>query len=221
MSSLCEATGADVDEVARAIGTDSRIGPKFLKSSVGFGGSCFQKDVLNLVYLCEHYGLTEVAEYWHQVIKMNDHQKRRFVKRIVTALFNTVSGKKIAIWGFAFKKDTNDTRETAAIYVCRDLLAEQANLAIYDPQVPADQIYQDLGVTADDPRINICSSATEAAEDAHAIAVMTEWDEFKELPFEEIYQKMLKPAFLFDGRNLLDKELLRRIGFEAQSIGSR
>lgn len=221
ISALCEATGADVDEVARAIGTDSRIGPKFLKASVGFGGSCFQKDVLNLVYLCEHYGLTEVAEYWQQVIKMNDYQKSRFVQRIVNSLFNTVSGKKIAIFGFAFKKDTNDTRETAAIYVCRDLLAEQAQLAIYDPQVSAEQIRHDLGISADDPRVQICQSAKEASDNAHAIAVMTEWDEFKELDFPAIYQQMLKPAFLFDGRNLLDKNHLAEIGFEVHGIGSR
>jgi len=221
ISALCEATGADVDEVARAIGTDSRIGPKFLKASVGFGGSCFQKDVLNLVYLCEHYGLTEVAEYWQQVIKMNDHQKGRFVRRIVSSLFNTVSGKRIAILGFAFKKDTNDTRETAAMYVCRDLLAEEAHLCIYDPRVPAEQIYKDLGISADDPRVKICESATEAAEQAHAIAVMTEWDEFKDLDFGGIYTSMLKPAFLFDGRNLLDKRKLREIGFDVQGIGSR
>lgn len=221
MSALCEATGADVDEVAKAIGMDSRIGPKFLKASVGFGGSCFQKDVLNLVYLCEHYGLTEVAAYWEQVIAMNDYQKSRFVKRIVNALFNTVSGKKIGIWGFAFKKDTNDTRETAAIDVCLDLLAEQANLAIYDPQVPATQIYRDLGISADDPRVTICNSAEAAAAEAHAIAVMTEWDEFKDKDFDSIYESMLKPACLFDGRNILDVQALREKGFQVHPIGSR
>lgn len=220
ISSLCEATGANVDEVSRAIGTDSRIGPKFLKASVGFGGSCFQKDVLNLVYLCEHYGLKKEAEYWEQVISMNDHQKRRFVDRIVKTLFNTVSGKKIAIWGFAFKKDTNDTRETAAIYVCRDLLEEQAHVCIYDPQVPAEKVYADLGVEADDPRITICSSAEEAATDAHAIAVLTEWDEFKTIDFQAVYDSMLKPAFLFDGRNILDQSALKAIGFETSGIGA-
>ena len=221
ISALCEATGADVDEVARAIGTDSRIGPKFLKASVGFGGSCFQKDVLNLVYLCEHYGLSEVANYWEQVIAMNDYQKGRFVQRIVNSLFNTVSGKKIAIWGFAFKKDTNDTRETAAIYVCRDLLEEQAQLAIYDPQVEPEQIYRDLGITKDDPRVSIVDSAQAAADKAHAVAVMTEWDEFKELDFEAIYDGMFKPAFIFDGRNILDRSRLADLGFEVQGIGVR
>ncbi len=220
ISSLCEVTGANVDEVARAIGMDSRIGPKFLKASVGFGGSCFQKDVLNLVYLCEHYGLHKEAEYWEQVITMNDHQKKRFVDKIVKTLFNTVSGKKIAILGFAFKKDTNDTRETAAIYVCRDLIEEQAHVCIYDPQVPAEKIYADLEISEDDPRVTICSSAKEAATDAHAIAILTEWDEFKDIDFKGVYQSMLKPAFLFDGRNILDRGRLEEIGFEVYGVGS-
>jgi len=219
ISALCEATEADVDEVAGAIGTDSRIGPKFLKSSVGFGGSCFQKDVLNLVYLCEHYGLKEVAEYWEQVIKMNDYQRQRFVQRIVKTLFNTVSGKKIAILGFAFKKDTNDTRESAAIYICRDLLEEQAEVHIYDPKVSQQQICRDLGVAEDHPGVTVASSAAEACKDAHAFAVLTEWDEFKELDFQAIYDQMLKPAFAFDGRNILDQQKLRDIGFQSQSVG--
>ena len=219
ISALCEATEADVDEVAGAIGTDSRIGPKFLKSSVGFGGSCFQKDVLNLVYLCEHYGLKEVAEYWEQVIKMNDYQRQRFVQRIVKTLFNTVSGKKIAILGFAFKKDTNDTRESAAIYICRDLLEEQAEVHIYDPKVSKKQICRDIGVPEDHPGVTVASSAAEACKDAHAFAVLTEWDEFKDLDFQAIYDQMLKPAFAFDGRNILDQQKLRDIGFQAQSVG--
>jgi len=219
ISALCEVTEADVDEVAGAIGTDSRIGPKFLKSSVGFGGSCFQKDVLNLVYLCEHYGLKEVAEYWEQVIKMNDYQRQRFVQRIVKTLFNTVSGKKIAILGFTFKKDTNDTRESAAIYICRDLLEEQAEVHIYDPKVSKKQICHDIGVAEDHPGVTVASSAAEACQDAHAFAVLTEWDEFKELDFQAIYDQMLKPAFAFDGRNILDQQKLRDIGFQAQSVG--
>ena len=219
ISALCEATEADVDEVAGAIGTDSRIGPKFLKSSVGFGGSCFQKDVLNLVYLCEHYGLKEVAEYWEQVIKMNDYQRQRFVQRIVKTLFNTVSGKKIAILGFAFKKDTNDTRESAAIYICRDLLEEQAEVHIYDPKVSKQQICRDIGVPEDHPGVTVAASAAEACKDAHAFAVLTEWDEFKELDFQSIYDQMLKPAFAFDGRNILDQQQLRDIGFQSQSVG--
>lgn len=221
ISALCEATGADVDEVAFAIGLDQRIGPRFLKSSVGFGGSCFQKDILNLVYLCQHFGLPEVAEYWEQVVKMNDYQKRRFAERIVRTLFNTVSGKKIAIFGFAFKKDTNDTRESAAIYVCKDLLQEHALLSIHDPKVPADQIFHDLQQPAGtpNPAIEIADDPYKAAEGAHAIALLTEWDQFKDLDYERIFQSMLKPAFLFDGRNLLDLEPLRKIGFEAVGIG--
>lgn len=219
ISALCEVTGADVTEVAKAIGTDTRIGAKFLRSSVGFGGSCFQKDVLNLVYLCEHFGLKEVADYWQQVIIMNDYQKRRFVRRIVTTLFNTVSGKKLAILGFAFKKDTNDTRESPAIYVCRDLIEEQAHLTIYDPKVSAEQIYEDLGVKEGDPRVTIVNNAYDALDNAHACAVLTEWDEFSQLDWEKIYRLMLKPAFVFDGRNVLDSKRLRAIGFETFGIG--
>lgn len=219
ISALCEATDADVDEVASAIGTDSRIGPKFLKSSVGFGGSCFQKDVLNLVYLCEHYGLTEVAEYWEQVIKINDYQRKRFVTRMVKTLFNTVAGKKIAILGFAFKKDTNDTRESSSIYICRDLLEEQAELHIYDPKVKEAEIRRDLGVGEDHPLVHIASSAEAACEGAHALAILTEWDEFQSLDFESIHANMLKPAFLFDGRNILDLSALREIGFECHAVG--
>jgi len=233
MSALCEATEADISEVARAIGTDRRIGPHFLKASVGFGGSCFQKDILNLVYLCEHFGLPEVAEYWRQVIVMNDFQKRRFTTRIVKSMFNTISDKKIGIWGFAFKKDTNDTRESAAIYICRDLLQERARLTIYDPQVSEEQIKGDLfdlmsnndgelsQPTRDliDNNITVVDSAAAAAHDAHAVAVLTEWDEFKELDFEAIYESMMKPAFLFDGRNLLDHNRLSKLGFEVHSIG--
>ena len=219
ISALCEETGANVDEVAAAIGTDSRIGPKFLKSSVGFGGSCFQKDILNLVYLCEHFGLPDVAAYWYSVIEMNDFQKHRFARRVVSTLFNTVSDKKIAVLGFAFKKDTNDTRESAAIYICQDLIEEFANLAIYDPKVPASQVYRDLNVEENDERVSIYGDAYEAAKDAHAVLILTEWDEFKALDFMKIHDQMEKPAFLFDGRNLLDLDALREIGFEARGIG--
>jgi UDPglucose 6-dehydrogenase len=220
ISALCEATGADVDEVANAIGKDSRIGPKFLKASVGFGGSCFQKDILNLVYLCEHFGLPEVAAYWDGVVRMNDWQKRRFATKIVRALFNTVADKKIAVLGFAFKKDTNDTRESAAIAVCRDLLAEQANVVVYDPQVPADEIRRDvLGKGKEDLRLTVAKTAYEAAEGAHAIAVVTEWDEFKKLDYAKILGTMHKPAFIFDGRNILDLGKLTALGFRTYGIG--
>lgn len=220
ISALCEATGADVDEVANAIGKDSRIGPKFLKSSVGFGGSCFQKDILNLTYLCETFGLPEVAAYWGSVVTMNDWQKKRFASRIVKELFNTVADKKIAVLGFAFKKDTNDTRESAAINVCRDLLAEHAHVCVYDPKVPADEVLIDvLGRGCTNPRLTIAQSAYEACADAHAVAVVTEWDEFKQLDFERIFAAMPKPAFVFDGRNILDLARLRSIGFRTFGIG--
>lgn len=219
ISALCEATGADVDEVAHAIGTDSRIGPKFLKASVGFGGSCFQKDIFNLVYLCEHFGIPQVAAYWNSVIEMNDYQKHRFGRRILASMFNTVSDKKIAVLGFAFKKDTNDTRESPAICVCSDLLEEQADIAIYDPKVTEAQIRRDLGVTGEDTHVTICTDAYQATKDAHAVLVLTEWDEFKALDFKRIYDSMQLPAFLFDGRNVLDLDALRKIGFEASGIG--
>ena len=222
ISALCEETGANVDEVASAIGKDSRIGSKFLKSSVGFGGSCFQKDLLNLVYLCEHFGLPEVAQYWRSVIGMNDWQKRRFSNRIINSLFNTVSGKRIAILGFAFKKDTNDTRESPAIYVGRDLLEEEASLAIYDPKVTSDQIYLDLGAKSEpnrEEKIEVCSDAYEAVEGAHALAILTEWDEFRDLDYRKIYDRMMKPAFIFDGRNIANRKELIDIGFKVYAIG--
>ncbi|MCC5840175.1 MAG: UDP-glucose 6-dehydrogenase [Opitutales bacterium] len=227
ISALCEATEADVDEVAYAIGTDSRIGPKFLRASVGFGGSCFQKDILNLVYLCEHFGLPEVANYWHQVVAMNDYQKQRFSSRIVKTLFNTVSDKRIAILGFAFKKDTNDTRESAAIFVCKDLLEENARLAIYDPKVGERQIRLDLGQGEVNPdgsineRIVLCDDAYDACKGAHAVVILTEWDAFKadHLDYARIFKGMEKPAFLFDGRNILDLGAMRRLGFHTLGVG--
>jgi UDPglucose 6-dehydrogenase len=220
VSALCEATGADIDEVANAIGKDSRIGPKFLKASVGFGGSCFQKDILNLVYLCEHFGLPEVATYWEQVVRMNNWQKGRFTRSIVQTLFNTVSGKRVAILGFAFKKDTNDTRESAAIDVARGLLEENATVVVYDPRVSADQIRRDvLGPGGDDSRLLIARTAEEAAEGSHGLAVLTEWDEFRTLDYSAIYSHMHKPACVFDGRNVLDRKTLERIGFKVFAIG--
>lgn len=226
LSELCEKTGADVNEVSRAIGMDSRIGSKFLKSSVGFGGSCFQKDILNLVYIAKSFGLNEVADYWEQVIIMNDHQKKRFAENIVKTLFNTVSGKKIAFLGWAFKKDTNDTRESAAIYVADYLLNEQAEIVIYDPKVTEEQIYADLdylGTRSEEENrklVKVVNTPVNATEGAHAVAVLTEWDEFKELDWNEIYKKMLKPAFLFDGRKILDRKSKEAIGFQFYSIGN-
>lgn len=220
ISALCEATGADIDEVAQAIGRDSRIGPKFLKASVGFGGSCFQKDILNLVYLCERFGLKEVADYWESVVRMNDWQKKRFASQIIKRLYNTAAEKRIAVLGFAFKKDTNDTRETAAISICRDLLEEQARVAVYDPCVKEAQIKAEIfGTNPADARLSVAESAYEAAKGAHVLVVVTEWDEFKTLDYTRIYESMSKPAVLFDGRNILDLAAMRKIGFRASGIG--
>ncbi|RIA96900.1 UDP-glucose/GDP-mannose dehydrogenase family, NAD binding domain-containing protein [Glomus cerebriforme] len=226
LSAICEATGADIDEVAYACGRDSRIGPKFLKASVGFGGSCFQKDILNLVYLSEQLNLPEVAAYWKQVVDLNEYQKKRFVSRVIKTLFNTITNKKIAILGFAFKKDTGDTRESAAITLCKDFIQENAKVRIYDPKVSVEQIFLDLsepGVVDNTKylktRVTITKSAYEASEDADAIVITTEWDEFKELDFQKIYDQMHKPAFIFDGRLILDAEKLRNIGFRVHTIG--
>lgn len=225
ISALCEATGADVDEVAYAIGTDSRIGPKFLKASVGFGGSCFQKDILNLVYLCEFFGLPEVADYWEQVIAINDYQKQRFAVGIINSLFNTVSGKKIAMLGWAFKKDTNDTRESAAIYVTDHLLNDMANVWVYDPKVPASKIYDDINYlqtraeSENNEMLTVASDPYEACTKAYAVAVVTEWDEFITYDWQRIYDNMMKPAFVFDGRNILNHEMLEGIGFRVKAIG--
>ncbi len=222
---MCEETGADVNEVARAIGTDSRVGSKFLKASVGFGGSCFQKDILNLVYIAKSYGLDKVADYWEQVIIMNDHQKKRFAEKMIASMYNTVAGKKIVLFGWAFKKDTNDTRESAAIYVTDYLLDEQAEIIVYDPKVKEEQIYADLDYlntrSEEENRrlVTVVSSPEEATKDAHAVAVLTEWDEFTTYNWETIYNNMLKPAFLFDGRKILDSSAMKEIGFKHFAIG--
>lgn len=225
MTELCEKTGADIDEVALAIGSDSRIGPKFLKASVGFGGSCFQKDILNLVYIARSYGLREVADYWEQVIIINNHQKNRFSKKIVQTLFNTVSEKKITFLGWAFKKETNDTRESAAIYVADSLIEEQADIMVFDPKVRIDHMHADLdclnsrNANENKSKLKTAKDPYTACEEAHAIAVLTEWDEFKEYDWERIYESMQKPAFLFDGRNILNIEMLEKIGFVCYAIG--
>lgn len=225
ISELCEHTEANVNEVAKAIGMDSRIGSKFLNASIGFGGSCFQKDILNLVYIARSYGLNAVADYWEQVIILNDHQKRRFSDKLISTLYNTVSGKKIAMLGWAFKKDTNDTRESAAIYVADHLLNEQANIAVYDPKVSSKKVQADLNylnTRSEEENNNLVDTFLdpyETTKDAHAVAIMTEWDEFKTYDWQRIYDNMKKPAFIFDGRNILDKAEMNKIGFEYSSIG--
>ncbi|MCB0462040.1 MAG: UDP-glucose 6-dehydrogenase [Flavobacteriaceae bacterium] len=226
MSEICEKTGAEISEVARAIGMDSRIGPKFLKASVGFGGSCFQKDILNLVYIAKSYGLDEVANYWEQVVIMNEHQKQRFSDNIVQTLYNTVSGKKIAFLGWAFKKDTNDTRESAAIKVADNLLNEQAEITVYDPKVSKERIYADLDYlntrTEEENKrlLKVTNDPYLACKDSHGIAILTEWDEFVTYNWDKIYKEMQKPAFIFDGRGVLDKNHLEKIGFIYYNIGS-
>ncbi|XP_063239609.1 UDP-glucose 6-dehydrogenase [Bacillus rossius redtenbacheri] len=228
LSAVCESTGADISEVARAVGLDSRIGPKFLQASVGFGGSCFQKDILNLVYICESLNLHEVATYWQQVIDMNDYQKSRFASRVIESLFNTVSGKQIAILGFAFKKDTGDTRESPAIHVAGKLLLEGAKLHVYDPKVEHEQIMEDLthpSITEEPEEVRknvvLYNDPYSATSDTHAIVLCTEWDEFVKLDYRRIYNSMMKPAYIFDGRKILDHEKLEKIGFTVQTIGKR
>lgn len=216
ISALCEETEADVSEVAYAIGLDNRIGKYFLRASVGFGGSCFKKDILNLVYLCEHYGLPEVASYWEQVVRMNEYQEMRFVSKMVSSMFNTVAGKRIALFGAAFKANTNDTRESPALEVCRALLGEHAQVVITDPQALENARY-DLGELAN--QVTFEPDPYAAANGAHAIAILTEWDQFAQLDYERIHASMVKPAFLFDGRNLLDPRKLHELGFNVYTIG--
>ena len=225
LTELCEKTGANIEDVAIAIGTDSRIGPKFLKASVGFGGSCFQKDILNLVYICKSMGLNESADYWEQVIIMNNHQRKRFANQIVKTLYGTVTGKKISFLGWAFKKDTNDTRESAAIYIADTLIEERALIQVFDPKVTGIQILSDLnGLNTrseleNDEFLNNHKDPYEALYGAHAVAIITEWDEFKTYDWQKIYDGMNKPAFIFDGRNIMDKNKLEKIGFQVKFIG--
>ena len=225
LTELCESTGANIEDVAQAIGSDSRIGPKFLKASLGFGGSCFQKDILNLVYICKTLGLNEAADYWEQVIIMNNHQRNRFAHKIVKSLHGTVAAKKIAFLGWAFKKDTNDTRESAAIYIADIMIEELAYVQVFDPKVTLLQIRSDLNglntrsETENDKFLINHSDPYEALNGTHAIAVITEWDEFKSYDWQKIYERMQKPAFVFDGRNILDQKKLESIGFIYQSIG--
>lgn len=220
LSAICEATGANVDEVAYAVGKDSRVGPKFLKASVGFGGSCFQKDILNLVYLARSLNLEEVARYWYAVVEANDYQKSRFAKKVVDTLFNTITGKKIAVLGFAFKADTGDTRESPAIDLINHFLSERARISVYDPEVEESQIMLDLTDYGAKPvegikkAVSVCKSAEEACIGADAIVVVTEWKSFITLDWKTIHDSMNKPAFIFDGRNILKREELKSIGFK-------
>lgn len=215
LSALCEKTGADILEVSKAIGMDSRIGQKFLRPSVGFGGSCFQKDILNLVYLCKYYGLDKIAEYWHQVVKINDNQRIRFVDIIIDYLKGTVKNKKISIFGWAFKKNTNDSRESSSIYVTDYLIAQGAEVNIYDPMVSNQRIISDLKslwvnkeissleISEKIKKVKIHSNPIVAVDQNHALGIITEWDEFKLIDWELVSKKMLKSAKIFDGVNIL------------------
>jgi len=216
ISALCEKTEADVDEVARAVGLDRRINSRFLNASVGFGGSCFKKDLLNLVYLCRHYGLEEVAEYWHQVVKLNDYQMNRFADRIIRRLFNTVAGKRIVLFGCAFKANTGDTRESPGIYIAKRLLEEKADLVITDPKALGNAKLELKGEA-----VTYVEDPYEAVKDAHAVAVITEWDEYRDLDYGRIYESMKKPAFIFDGRNILNHQALFDMGFHVFPIGKK
>ena len=216
IAALCEATEAEVLEVADAVGRDSRIGHKFLQAGVGFGGSCFRKDILNLVYLCEYYKLDDVAKFWNSVIEINDNQMDRFVNRILEAMFRTLVDKKIAIFGFAFKPDTGDTRDSPAIYICKRLLEERAQLSVTDPHAILNA-QKDLEGIND--RVEFYEDPYEAAKDAHGLALLTQWAEYQKLDYQKIFDSMSKPAFIFDGRNHLDHQKLFEIGFNVYPVG--
>jgi UDPglucose 6-dehydrogenase len=222
LSALCEKTGADIEELSKAIGMDSRIGPKFLKASVGFGGSCFQKDILNLVYLCRFYGLDQVAEYWQSVVGINDFQKSRFAQRIIEKSSGTINNKKITLLGWAFKKDTNDSRESAAIDITIQLIEEGANVSIYDPKVTEKQIKKDLlekSKKVNLQKIDVFNNPKDAIKDSFGVAIITEWDEFKSLPWDQYINQVNRPANIFDGRNIFEKEFFEKIGYNYYSIG--
>jgi UDPglucose 6-dehydrogenase len=246
LSAMCEAVGADIDEVSYAVGLDKRIGSRMLKASVGFGGSCFRKDVLSLAYIAESLNLFEVAEYWRSVISINEYQKDRFTRRIVRCLYNSLSNKTIAILGFAYKKDTGDTRESAAISVINNLLAEGANIRVYDPQVKESQIRQDIAGSNSHPqsikdRLTVWSSTYDACTGADAVVILTEWDEFSnkpgrpngylignssdtgvghnEISWKRVSQVMRRPMYVFDGRNVVDPVPLEALGFRVECVG--
>jgi len=216
ISALCEKTDADISEVAKAVGMDSRVGSKFLKAGIGFGGSCFKKDILNLVYLCSYYGLQEVADYWESVVKINEYQQDRFIANILGSMFNTLAGKKICILGFAFKANTGDTRESPAIYITRKLLAEHAEVIISDPKALKNAALDLAGIKGS---VKYVEDPYCAASGCHALAILTDWDLYRKLDFRKIYKSMVKPAFLFDGRNTIDHKKCFTIGFNVYPIG--
>jgi UDPglucose 6-dehydrogenase len=216
VTALCELTGADIDEVARAVGLDSRIGARFLKAGVGFGGSCFKKDILNLVYLCRHYGLETEAAYWEGVVRINEHQKERFVLNMLDRMFNTLAGKRICLFGFAFKANTGDTRDTPALAIAGKLAEEGAEVVISDPRA-LENARKDLEKV--EGKFDYIGDPYQAAAGSHAIALMTPWELYRQLDYQRIFDAMQKPAFIFDGRNILDHAKLRDIGFQLFAVG--
>ena len=220
ISALCESTGANISEVAKAVGSDTRIGDKFLNSGPGFGGSCFKKDILNLVYLCRYYGLYEVANYWEEVVNINLWQQKRISSIVVKTLFGTLSNKKLALFGFSFKANTNDTRESPSINISKNLLQEGARLSIYDPKVKPAQIFKELHSKIDQKNIIVNKTPLEAAQDADAIIIITDWKEFENLDWENIYSVTRKPVWIFDTRICLEKKFLENIGFKVWTLGT-
>ena len=224
MSELCEETGADIEEVSKAIGMDSRIGNSFLKTSVGFGGSCFKKDILNLVYISRSFGLKKVADYWEQILIINKHQRDRFAKKITQCIYNNNLQKKVLMLGWAFKKNTNDTRESAAIYVANNLLKEDIKIDIYDPKVKEHQINFDLlclNEKFDSTSVNFVNDPFLNIVNYNVITIMTEWDEFKSYDWDKVYRRIKKPAYIFDGRNILDFEKIKKLGFDYTGLGRK
>lgn len=231
ISALCEKSGADINEVSLAVGMDSRIGKRFLNSSIGFGGSCFKKDILNLVYIAKHYNLNEVADYWQKVLDINIYQTNRFASKINEVLNSTLSNKTITILGWAFKKDTNDSRESASIYLSKELLIEGASIKIYDPMVSSRQIKTDLVNLFNEleydknkidfllNNISIMKNPYDACTDSNLVAICTEWNEFTDIKWNKVFKIMKNPSWIFDGRNILDEKLLKQIGFKTYFIG--
>jgi len=216
ISALCEKTDADITEVSKAVGMDSRIGSKFLSASVGFGGSCFKKDILNLVYLCQHYSLHKVADYWESVVRINQYQQERFILNMLTTMFNTLAGKRICLFGFAFKANTGDTRESPAIYITKRLLEEKAEIIITDPKALKNA---KADLTGMEGKVSFVEDPYKAAEGCHAIAILTEWDVYRNLDFQKIFNTMTKPASIFDGRNIIDHKRCFDIGFNVYPTG--
>ena len=228
ISALCEMTEANINNVSHAVGMDHRIGQKFLNAGPGFGGSCFKKDISNLIYICNHYVLKEVAEYWESVILINDWQKKRISRIIVEKLYGNLSDKKISIFGFSFKSNTNDTRESPAISICRDLLEEGCRLSIYDPRVTKEQIEMELGINSQianrkdsfDNRWEKNMSIYESTLNSDAILLLTDWDEFYKMDLKKLSENMTIPSWIFDTRNIINSKEAKSLGFNLWKLGN-